>query len=141
MLIPLSPARGSLAKRHLRVWARLWGLPNLTRNLSVAYCTRLTRSLGRCVSTSSELLLHPILDTLSTHWFTEVLCHEAAHVAAAQLSRTRVRPHGSEWQTLMQHAGYAPRTRLHAPPGLARITSSRRRVRFEHFCPVCQWSR
>ena len=140
MLKPLSPRRTALAQRRLTKWSRLWGVPDLAQGLSIAYSTRLSRSLGRCRSRTSTLLLHPVLSTLDAGWFTEVLCHEAAHVACARLRVRSAKPHGEDWQRLMRLAGFAPRRRLEPPPGL-RAPIKRPRRRYEHFCPVCQWAR
>ena len=140
MLRPLSPRRAALARRRLTAWSRLWGVPDLGQHLLIAYSTRLARSLGRCQSSTSTLLLHPALDTLDAGWFTEVLCHEAAHVACARLSPRTARPHGEQWQRLMRLAGYLPRVRLQPPPGFP-ARRARAACRYEHFCPVCQWVR
>lgn len=121
------------------MWSDLWGVPALDETLSVAYNKRLKQSLGRCASRVRTLHLHPFLEHAPASLFSEVLCHEAAHIAAHRFGAERA--HGEEWQRLMTLAGYPPRARLFAPRGFPLMDRRRRSQRFEHFCPVCQWSR
>lgn len=137
--MPLTGARLGLARRQLARWGRVWGIRDLAEIVSVSYSTRLTRSLGRCVPSSDSLVLHPSLQSLSPRWFSEVLCHEAAHVVAHRSGARHA--HGNEWRQLMLIAGFQPRVKLHAPPTLQMPRRIRGQLRLEHFCPVCQWSR
>lgn len=139
VLTPLSPPRRALATRYLTQWGRLWRTPALSQEVTVLYSDRLRRSLARCRARGGRLVLHPVLAVTSARLFREVLCHEAAHLAADLLGAKQ--PHGPEWQALMRHAGFEPRTRLLAPPQAPRQSTGRVRRRYQHFCPVCQWVR
>lgn len=139
VLAPLSRSRQALARRKLKSWSAIWGVSALDDTLTVAYNKRLTRSLGRCASRVRTLHLHPFLEHAPAALFSEVLCHEAAHIAAHRLGA--VRAHGVEWRELMERAGYAPRVKLFAPRGFPLPQRRQRLQRYEHFCPVCQWSR
>jgi SprT protein len=68
----------------------------------------------------------------------EVLCHEAAHVAAYELYGAKARPHGSEWAALVTAAGFRPRHKAADPNALEPKLSHPPRKLFEHLCPVCQ---
>ncbi len=68
----------------------------------------------------------------------EVLCHEAAHVAAYELYGEKVRPHGSEWASLVTAAGFRPRYKTTDANAVRPELSHHTRKLFEHFCPVCQ---
>lgn len=67
----------------------------------------------------------------------EVLCHEAAHVAAFLLHGLRAKPHGPEWRELVAAAGYPPTTALKChwvPQPAAKAPAPRHHYR----CPACQ---
>jgi ribosomal protein L37AE/L43A len=76
--------------------------------------------------------------------------HEAAHAAAVRLHGRGIRPHGAEWRALVSQS--AARSRrpgrmaLRGTEQLARAAAPRRKagtghLRYEHWCPVCQFSR
>ncbi|HET8656834.1 MAG TPA: SprT family zinc-dependent metalloprotease [Longimicrobiaceae bacterium] len=140
-------------------WAGAWGVPDLERDVSVSFSSRLTRSLGRCRPSAGRITLRSDLRLGSRDRLAEVLCHEVAHVAAFRLFGPGAAPHGPEWQGLLAQVGFEPRVRTTEP------TSSRARVRiagqqllpggspaparvplseptrilpYEHRCPVCQ---
>ena len=119
-------------------WAKRWGTPDLVRRVRIAYSPRLRRSLGRVRLKSGIITLHAWLATAPQSTLLEVLCHEAAHVAAYLLHGSRAKPHGPEWRELVRIAGYEPVTRLHCP-GLkvddapTRPLPPRKRCR----CPDC----
>jgi predicted SprT family Zn-dependent metalloprotease len=137
--VRIARSRAELAKRLLSEWSRLWNVAGLEDDLTIVYSSRLRRSLGRCRPQSLVLTLHPILKSLDSRWFREVLCHEAAHVVAHRSGHRT--PHGAAWKKLMAIAGFEPRIRLKAPASLTASRASPRHGRYEHFCPVCQWSR
>ena len=119
-------------------WAKRWGTPALIRRVRIAYSPRLRRSLGRVRPKSGIITLHAWLATAPQSTLLEVLCHEAAHVAAYMLHGSRAKPHGPEWRELVQVAGYEPVTRLHCPGLPVEEPSTqplppRKRCR----CPVC----
>ena len=67
---------------------------------------------------------------------------EVAHAAAAARFGARIRPHGTEWLGLMRDAGFEPRTRIpdtELPHDT--LAATRRRVFWQHRCPICEASR
>lgn len=71
----------------------------------------------------------------------EVICHEAAHVAAFILHGARVRPHGPEWRALLARTGFKPSLQLTGPRPEAGIGRANAPARYSHRCPVCHWAR
>ncbi len=85
----------------------------------------MTRSLGRCYPDRKLIRVARFVLDESEDLFQEVLCHEAAHVAAYHLHGRTIRPHGREWKALIQMAGYPPSARYqgasrYKPPPRAR---------------------
>lgn len=120
----------------LESWGRLWGVPDLASRVRVRFEPRLRRSLGRCRPADGRIALHP--DLRESGLLSEVLCHEAAHVAAHLLHGPGAKPHGAEWRGLVEAAGHPAAVRLRfgdAPPP-RRSTST-----WVHRCPVCQMER
>jgi len=126
----------------LRDCEALWGLRGFEQGVRVEWGRRFRRSLGRVhlerrvVRLSTELAVAPISVLL------EVLCHEAAHLAASDLYGRRCRPHGPEWGALVRTAGFEPRRRIPWPatsPPSQRTVARRRQ--YIHQCPVCQLRR
>ena len=132
----------------LTEWARVWNLPALPESVRVEFSPRIRRSLGRCHSRKGIIRLNPALlsvgpDGKDDHeaLLREVLCHEAAHVAA-YLLHGAVRPHGPEWGGLMRAAGYSSRARMDPstlPAEFRRAIEPT--VVYLHRCPVCGASR
>ena len=96
----------------LQGWCDLWGVGTLTREISVELSSRMTRSLGRCYPDRKLIRIARFVLEESEELFQEVLCHEAAHLAAYHLHGRAIRPHGHEWKALVQQAGYAPAVRF-----------------------------
>jgi hypothetical protein len=96
----------------LEEWGRLWGVPDLANQVEVSVNPRLKRSLGRCRPQLGTIHLHRQLNEAPEAFQREVLCQEAAHVAAHRLHGNRARPHGPE-------GALAPRWS------------------YQHSCPVC----
>ena len=126
-------------KRRLRTllqrWAKLWDDRGLADAIQVAYSPRLRRSLAKCSPSNGSIALNPVVKTLPAARFSEVMCHEAAHVAAFRLFGRRVRPHGPEWAQLVRGAGYEPHTRAAGHGNAQRAFPA---LVYEHYCPVCQ---
>ena len=124
----------------LERWANLWKLPNLPSRSSIEWSSRLTCSLGRCYPHKGKVRLAASLQSADLELLEEVLCHEMAHLAAHELHGQRIRPHGTEWKTLIKAAGYEPKTRLPVPKSLAKAASPKRNRHdgYFHRCPVCQ---
>lgn len=122
----------------LKRWAKCWGTPDIVRQVRISYSPRMRRSLGRVRPKSGIITLHAGLATAPQSILLEVLCHEAAHVAAYIIHGSRAKPHGPEWRELVRVAGYNPTTRLDCP-GLPvkrlppRVHFPRKSCR----CPAC----
>lgn len=125
-------------RKLVQPWALSWGLPGLERRLRISFSARLSRSLGRCTPQTGRIVLHPVLSGASRARMAEVLCHEAAHVAAYELFGERARPHGVEWAALVTAAGFRPLYKTVDPNAIQPKLSHHPRKLFEHFCPVCQ---
>lgn len=126
----------------LAPWCRRWGVPGLERRLKITVSRRLRTSLGLYDPIRGEVRIASFLLDAPASLVREVLCHEAAHVAVAELHGRSVRPHGREWRALMRAAGFEPRVRLKVE-GLDRLPGRVRRARatWEHHCPVCRLRR
>jgi SprT protein len=136
MVIPLSAQQRRAARRLLRKWSSRWGVEDLDRDVQVGFDPRLTRSLGRCRPRERRITLHCDLMGAPPGLFATVLCHEAAHVVAYDLFGRAARPHGPEWSSLVETAGFLPTHGVVHPSRKAKATISRRVYR--HSCPVCQ---
>ncbi|MEI7732971.1 MAG: SprT family zinc-dependent metalloprotease [Verrucomicrobiota bacterium] len=126
-------------RAHLVQWCQLWQVPELPPQVLILFSVRLNCALGRCrpvrcrITLSDVLLLEP-----NRRLLVETLCHEAAHLAAFQKFGARIKPHGVEWRSLMQAAGYEPKVtaRREQVFGLDQRLASIRR-RYEYHCPQC----
>lgn len=125
-------------RQLVRPWAAKWGLPGFEQRLRISFSTRLSRSLGRCTPRTGRIVLHPVLSGASHARVAEVLCHEAAHVAAYEIFGESARPHGPEWAALVTAAGFRPRYKAIDRNALHPKLSHPPRKLFEHLCPVCQ---
>lgn len=121
-------------------WERKWHVPGLVESLSIRFSARLRATLGRSEPKTGRVLLHTLLREAPKSMLREVLCHEAAHVAAYRLYGKRIQPHGAEWKALVRLAGYSPTVR-HSLGSASRARRSRERFTTVHTCPVCQTRR
>ena len=131
-------------RRELSRCVRVWELPDLLDRVFISFSRRLSTSLGRCTPAERSIRLHPGLSEGPPELLLEVICHELAHVAVFELYGRGPRPHGPEWADLMRRAGFEPKVRLKVldPRVFAKSARrARRRVFYEHYCPVCQQSR
>ena len=127
-------------KQLIRRWSKCWRVPKLSHEISLEWSKRLRCSLGRAYPERrlirlSELLKNPEYE----HLLNEVLCHEAAHIAAYEIYGKQAKCHGLEWQELVRLAGFEPES-------CYKVDSIRRprdedRVLYEHVCTVCHASR
>jgi len=119
-------------------WLALWEVPELGGRVQLEFNRRMTRSIGRCRPDRAEIrLAHWVLDA-PRPILREVLCHELAHAACWRSHGPMVRPHGSEWKSLMRRAGFEPRVRLPnelLPESVRDHAHSR--LPWEHRCPRC----
>lgn len=135
---PVSMVATANIQDLLRDCGHRWKLRAFEQTVRVEWSRRLRRSLGRVdlgrriVRLSAELALAPAPILL------EVLCHEAAHIAAKDLHGHCYRPHGEEWAALVRAMGFEPRRRVPwatpSPSTKGLATQSRQYV---HRCPVC----
>jgi len=112
------PPMAETFQTWIRDWSSLWHTPDLPSQVHITFSPRLRASLGRCSPRTGSIRLNPGLLEADPAILREVVCHEAAHVAAWLLHGRRARPHGREWKDLMRAAGYEPRARWphHALP-------------------------
>ena len=97
----------------LAEWAVVWGARDLAERVRVEPGRRLRSSLGRCQPALGLVRIHPALfEAENAELFREVVCHEAAHVAAYLIHGRGIRPHGREWKGLVVAAGYPARARM-----------------------------
>lgn len=122
----------------LTAWAALWSLPDLPSRIHLAYSLRLRRALGRCTPRTGSIRLNLALHDTGIEILREVICHEAAHIAAWALHGPKTRAHGSEWKALMRLAGYEPRARWAKPlPNTDHRSHRHNSQVFIHSCPIC----
>lgn len=132
-------------------WAAVWDVPDLAETIQVRYSPRMKRALARCTPETGSVRLAGYLADATPELVEEVLCHEAAHVAAHRLTQGTAKPHGPEWRDLVRLAGFEPRTTAPAnkapESGLAtqsligRAQTPKAHPRYQHRCPVCQATR
>ena len=145
--MPLGPdfieAVGSPVARRLagdmRSWARAWGAPKLPRDIVVLVNWRLRTSIARYRKDFGRIEVGPLFVEM-TKIRREALAHELAHAAIAMRSTEALPIHGPEWQALVRQAGFRPRTRIPLQPERTR-TIKPKPSRYEHRCPVCQFTR
>lgn len=125
----------------LRRWQGLRRAPALASSATVRFSTRLATA-GRCALAKREIVLSAGLLGGPEGRLLEVLCHEAAHLAA-HLQHGRVsRLHGTEWPELVREAGHEPRRRLGASSHSDnRQGGARPRYLVIQTCPVCHTRR
>jgi predicted SprT family Zn-dependent metalloprotease len=143
MTVPVSskakPFRLSRAlQEDMQSWSRLWGLPNLSQEVSVRFNSRLRTTVARLLSNADIIEVGPRFIAARSKR-REILCHELAHAAATRGAR-RLSPHGSDWAALVQRAGFRPASHLKIPTESSR-PKELARSRYEHRCPVCQFVR
>lgn len=124
---------------RLEPWFELWGLDSVAEQIEIEFSSRMTQSLGRCYPNRSLIRLAERLRNEPPAVLDEVLCHEAAHLAAFWLHGPAAKPHGKEWQDLVSLAGYRPGTKLQVDADSPATRAGS--VRYLHRCPVCQSSR
>src|SRR5262249_33592374 len=109
--------RNAKLRRKIQAWGRRWRLSGLERRIHVEWSARLRRSLGRAYPERHTVRLSTRLVRATDAALTETLCHEAAHVAVAELFPNRTcRAHGPEWAELVRAVGFEPRARRQRRP-------------------------
>jgi predicted SprT family Zn-dependent metalloprotease len=130
----------SRCPKLIRRWTRRWGIPALAAEITCQWSPRLRRSLGRAYPQRKLIRLSLLLqEPQYASLFEEVLCHEAAHIAAFHLHGCLVAEHGPAWEELVRLAGHEPRRccETDSLPQRQELES----VRYVHICPVCQATR
>ena len=126
-------------KQDMQRWSSLWGLPNLSQEVTVRFNGRLRTTVARLLSDVDVIEVGPRFITLRSKR-REIICHEMAHAAAKRGARGGHQPHGAEWAVLVRSAGFEPVPRLTVPRKPLSWTQSRN-VRYEHRCLVCHFVR
>lgn len=139
--VPGAPEPLERWRPRIAEWYQLWGVPGLEHRLRLSVSTRMFRSLGRCAPHKLQIRIAAFLLDGPEELLEEVLCHEAAHAAAGEIHGKRVRPHGREWRSLMEAAGFPARLRLPLPDDLERKLERRPRAAWRHRCRVCDLER
>lgn len=119
-------------------WGRIWQAPSLCAGLEISFSVRMRSKLGSCHAHRRKITLNSLLARPeNAEVAVEVLCHEAAHLAAYDLFGRRIKPHGPEWKALMRAASFEPRVRFDpaSVTGLALIRKSR--FAYRHVCRDC----
>jgi predicted SprT family Zn-dependent metalloprotease len=138
----ISAALSRRARPLLRKWGLVWGIPNLADTISLRIDQRLRRSWAICRPQRDRISFHHRVTSLPTAAFAEVLCHEAAHVAAFRLYGRKVRPHGSQWEALLQVVGRPASLRRKIDGAIGKKSPTASELyRYMHVCPVCQFVR
>jgi predicted SprT family Zn-dependent metalloprotease len=128
-------------QKLVRKWAALWGVPSLA-GVEIITNVRLRTSLGRCFPRMDRIELNPSLFKKGRALLKEVLCHEAAHIASYALYRLHSRPHSHQWALLMNTAGFTPKATISLRKCVpSKGCSKINREVFEHYCPVCRFTR
>lgn len=115
-------------------WAKLWEVE--LDDVVVRTNPRLTRTLAQTRPARGEIEIAERVAREASELVREVLCHEAAHIAALRLHGD-VTPHGEQWQALVREAGYEPSVRLVLPNEPAPTQRADDGVRYEHRCLRC----
>jgi ribosomal protein L37AE/L43A len=134
-----------LFAKELRAWGHLWHAPALGSLVTVAPNFRLRTTFARYVVKARTIELGPGFFRLRRRRLA-VLCHEAAHAAVDLRFGQAEQPHGPNWASLVEAAGFTARSTWAVPRrrGTSKwsdIGNARKRLMYEHRCPVCQFRR
>lgn len=121
-----------------RELSQRWAIPDLADRVEVTFSSRLTRRLARALPERGEIRLGTEMKHAAPRLLREVICHELAHIAVYLRHGRRPKPHGREWQALIERAGLTPHASLARPP-VSRSHGARQS--YVHVCPVCQATR
>ena len=136
----IGTVQSKAVKADIRRWAKAWSLPSLERSVAIRVNRKLRTSVARYRRDQSCIEVGPTF-LISAGIRREALVHELAHAAVAnQFGRTS-RIHGDEWRTLVETAGFEPRTRIDVANSSSISQNERSPARYEHRCPVCHMKR
>src|SRR5262245_2368048 len=91
----------SWLRQSMKHWGELWKLPGIEKRIQINFNARLKSSLGRSNVRKGTISLNLILKLQDRQKLLEVVCHEAAHVAVFEIYGKNTKPHGQEWQRLV----------------------------------------
>lgn len=119
-------------------WGRIWRVPSICAGLEISFSARMRSKLGSCHAHRRKITLNLLLARPeNAEVAREVLCHEAAHLAAYDLFGRRAKPHGPEWKALMRSASFEPRVRFD-PASVAGLALRRKSsFTYHHVCRDC----
>lgn len=117
----------------LKFLDKLWAEPHV-RTLAIQVNSRLRATVARCVASKGVIENSPSVERRTIRSQREVVCHEAAHYVVWRRYGKTARPHGPEWATLVEAAGFEAK----ASAIKCGTTSDRGRSvsSFRHVCPV-----
>ena len=127
-------------------WTREWGIPDLADSIECQWSSRLRKTLGRAYVERRLIRLHIRLqDPRQEPLFREVLCHEAAHIAAFHLFGAAAAGHSQQWRELVETVGFEPRLFhrevITQTEDVSRNGEQHDAVCYEHVCPICHSKR
>ena len=115
--------------------AMSFGLPQLAKQVSVVWNSRMRTTAGRAWWPARLIELNPKIDLLEPQQTARTLRHELAHlIAYERAGRRKIEPHGVEWRHACTELGIAGEKVCHQLP-LPRATQ---KIRYLYFCPQCQ---
>jgi predicted SprT family Zn-dependent metalloprotease len=127
---------------ELNHWCKVWGVPALGQGLSIEINNRLRVTLGQYKHKEQRIEIAEFILGEKNEVILEVLCHEAAHAAAAKLFTKSIAPHGPEWRNLIEAAGFSPTNEFRRSLlGSKTYSRPNRRTVWEHRCAVCHTHR
>jgi len=133
MPLPTKRTLAAIARRC----ADAWEMPDLPRQVSFGYNSRLRTTLGRAVLEDRRVELNTRLLIEHPEELITTFVHELAHVAV-YIRYGRVAPHGFEFRTLMCAVGLSPAATHDLP--VAHLKRRRPRYLYLHRCSDCGYS-
>ena len=124
-------------QQDIQSWSKLWGVPNLSKEIKVSFNARLRSTVARLLSDIDVIQVGQRFIALRSKR-REILCHELAHAAVSRRATADHSPHGVEWEKLVRSAGFKPTSRLTVSQPSSHSTR-KSDVRYEHRCLVCQF--
>lgn len=123
---------------ELTAWCRetaaAFGLPELAKQVSVVWNSRMRTTAGRAWWPARLIELNPKIDHLDPQQSARTLRHELAHlIAYERAGRRKIDPHGIEWRQACTELGIAGEAVCHQLP-LPRRSQT---IRFQYICPNC----
>ena len=100
----------NIAIRECKSLLKLWSVCDLNPKLEIQWSSRMKTTLGLAYPNRSMIRLNKALANKKNRTLLlEAICHELAHLVIHNIYGISVKPHGSEWRSLILKAGYEPR--------------------------------